>query len=467
MVVKSTLLLLFALITVGCVPPPPVPNDIPKVDAFTVLDDYTSNEERANREYKGKWFTIRGIVDKVDTGGTVYLDNGYRFEQLYMDFDDTEDTLRFDAGDRIEAHCVIRGVRLNLYMSFRNCRLPQQEPKATAAPRATPTITHTRVPADDLKTGGRGLRLWKRGVSEVSGLSELSAYSVAFVQRLAAEASSAEFLRGRVLLAGYVDKISEGKVDLHMWGLPGTIIMDFGPAEEVPQLKQYDRITAACEIGQSTPELTVLLTGCNEFVVPDLTENHNNLERDLLLGCLETHGIHSSLMRKFDQHGDKYLQDIPADVIGTHITLCRYHGGVLYSDIPEHPSADTDPATTLPTPDSYARVVCNPEINSPGTKTGAGKVAELEAFIPPAGFKKFHDRLLPVLRDASQVGERVTGQPISRDVLDLISTLAGDFSIRTRPPSYSSLYSFLPAVYDLNQESKAALLAAGCLLPSF
>ena len=263
MVVKSTLLLLFALIATGCVPPPPMPSDIPKVDAFTVLEDYTSNEERANRNYKGKWFTVRGIVDKVDTGGVVYLDNGYRFEQLYMDFDDTEDTLRLDAGDRIEANCVIKGLRLNLYVSFDNCRFPQQEATATAA-----------------------------------------------------------------------------------------II-------------------------------------------------------------------------------------------------------------------DTNPATTLPAPASYARVGCNPGISSPGTKLGAGKVAELEAFIPPAGFEKFHDRLLPVLRDASQVGERVTGQPISRDVLDLILTLAGDFSIRTRPPSYSSLYSFLPAIYDLNQESKAALLAAGCLLPSF
>ena len=110
----------------------------------------------------------------------------------------------------------------------------------------------------------------------------------------------------------------------------GTIIMDFGPAGEVPQLKQYDRITAVCEIRLLMPELTVLLIGCNEFVVPNPTEYHNNLERDLLLGCLETHGIHSALMQKFDQHGDKYLQDIPTDVIGTHIALCRYHGGVLF-----------------------------------------------------------------------------------------------------------------------------------------
>ena len=123
-IVKSTLLLLFTLIAAGCYPPPPTPSHIQKVDASTVLEDYTSNEERANRNYKGKWFTVRGIVGKVDTGGTVFLDNGYRFEQLSMDFDDTEDTLRLDPGDRIEANCVIKGLRLNLWLSFDNCRFP-------------------------------------------------------------------------------------------------------------------------------------------------------------------------------------------------------------------------------------------------------------------------------------------------------------------------------------------------------
>ena len=64
MIATPTLLLLVALITAGYVPPPPMPSDIPKVDALTVLEDYTNNEERANRDYKGKWFTIRGTVDR-------------------------------------------------------------------------------------------------------------------------------------------------------------------------------------------------------------------------------------------------------------------------------------------------------------------------------------------------------------------------------------------------------------------
>ena len=260
MIVKSTLLLLFALIAAGCVPPPPMPSDIPKVDAFTVLEDYTSNEERANRNYKGKWFTVRGIVDKVDTGGVVYLDNGYRFEQLYMDFDDTEDTLWLDAGDRIEANCVIKGLRLNLYVSFDNCRLPQQEPKATAAPA----------------------------------------------------------------------------------------------------------IIALIDI-------------------------------------------------------------------------------------------DAGDATT------YASLVCweTPVVQE--------KVARLEAATPPVGFEKFHARLLPVLEQAIQgmVDAGKQGRNLEGEAIDLHMTLSGDFSIKIRPPTYSSLYSFLPAAYDLNQESKAALLAAGCLLPSF
>ena len=49
MVSRSVVLLLFALVAVGCVSQPPMPNDIPKVNAWVVLDDYTNNEERANR----------------------------------------------------------------------------------------------------------------------------------------------------------------------------------------------------------------------------------------------------------------------------------------------------------------------------------------------------------------------------------------------------------------------------------
>ena len=122
---RSVVLLLFALVAVGCVSPPPMPNDIPKVNAWVVLDDYTNNEERANQDYKGKWFAIRGIVDRVDTGGDVDLDNDYGFG-LYMNFDNTEDALQLNAGDMIEANCVIKGLRLNLYVSFRNCRLPRE-----------------------------------------------------------------------------------------------------------------------------------------------------------------------------------------------------------------------------------------------------------------------------------------------------------------------------------------------------
>ena len=46
------------------------------------------------------------------------------FEQLHMDFDDTEDTLWLNAGDRIEANCIIKGLRLNLWLSFDNYRFP-------------------------------------------------------------------------------------------------------------------------------------------------------------------------------------------------------------------------------------------------------------------------------------------------------------------------------------------------------
>ena len=95
------------------------------------MEDYLSNESRANADYKGKWATINASpVSRVESGSEVLVDYRWYFSlpvQAQMKFKREEDTYDIREGSSVTAVCKIKGITLNTWLRFDHCEHPKAE----------------------------------------------------------------------------------------------------------------------------------------------------------------------------------------------------------------------------------------------------------------------------------------------------------------------------------------------------
>ena len=113
--------------TVACggesgTPEPTAP--LPRYDATQILDDYESNEARANETYKGERFIISGQIDKVEDDGVEFYLGEFVFVSATARFKDKEQLLQLDAGQQISLACEGDGFTLDILLNFKDCSIP-------------------------------------------------------------------------------------------------------------------------------------------------------------------------------------------------------------------------------------------------------------------------------------------------------------------------------------------------------
>ena len=131
-VCRNPLLLLTALlgIIVGLIAcsgesSPPTPTaPLPRYDVIQILDDYESNEARANETYKGQRFIVSGQIDKVEDDGVEFHLGEFVFVSATARFTDKEQLLQLDQGQSISLACEGDGFTLDILLKFKDCSLP-------------------------------------------------------------------------------------------------------------------------------------------------------------------------------------------------------------------------------------------------------------------------------------------------------------------------------------------------------
>lgn len=103
--------------------PEPTPR-LPRYDVIQILEDYESNEARANETYKGKRFILSGLIDKVEDDGVEFYLGEFVFVSATARFKDKEQLLRIDAGQQISLACEGDGFTLDILLNFKDCSIP-------------------------------------------------------------------------------------------------------------------------------------------------------------------------------------------------------------------------------------------------------------------------------------------------------------------------------------------------------
>ena len=76
----------------------PKPTDpLPRYHVTQILEDYESNEARANANYKGR-FIVTGIIEKVEDDGVMFEIGQSWLVSAMADFKDKEQLLQLDPG---------------------------------------------------------------------------------------------------------------------------------------------------------------------------------------------------------------------------------------------------------------------------------------------------------------------------------------------------------------------------------
>ena len=102
-------------------PEPTAP--LPRYDVVRILDDYESNEARANETYKGKRFIVSGRIDKVEDDSVEFYLGQFVFVSATAKFKDKEELLQLDAGQQISLACEGDGFTLDILLNFKDCSI--------------------------------------------------------------------------------------------------------------------------------------------------------------------------------------------------------------------------------------------------------------------------------------------------------------------------------------------------------
>ena len=97
---------------------------LPRYDVIQILDDYESNEARANETYKGKRFIVSGRIDKVEDDSVEFYLGEFVFVSATAKFKDKQQLLRLDAGQSISLDCEGDGFTLDILLNFKDCSIP-------------------------------------------------------------------------------------------------------------------------------------------------------------------------------------------------------------------------------------------------------------------------------------------------------------------------------------------------------
>ena len=133
-------------------PSDPAPETLPEYRVDQVLEDYESNEARANAVYQGKRFVVSGGVHKVRDDGVEFYLGDLVFVVASASFRDRRHLLSLDAGQDLSLVCTGGGFSLDFFLEFLDCTVIVDSPLVSSPtsslpPTAVRVVVPTRPPS--------------------------------------------------------------------------------------------------------------------------------------------------------------------------------------------------------------------------------------------------------------------------------------------------------------------------------
>ena len=97
---------------------------LPKYDVKQILDDYETNEARANQTYKGQRFIVSGQIEKIEDDSVEFSLGDFVFADASAKFRDKNELVQLNPDQQISLACEGDGFDLNIMLKFKDCTLP-------------------------------------------------------------------------------------------------------------------------------------------------------------------------------------------------------------------------------------------------------------------------------------------------------------------------------------------------------